>query len=214
MAPTVSCRGGLMELRLPSRKLMQLSNNFLCLKKTKPKPTQIYTKHPLSPPPTWNGYMTQHLQSGQQTCLWPSWAFAFPPSSQLAVHTVVPPRAQAQGHGLCWGSWPAEHCAQPFTDPALAAQSPQGKLNTSQLLILKLDKVIQNRAHIKEFTLGYSPENCINLDKVAIQFLLLVKGSFCHLIAHDNLLVLVPIPLLRILPLFPPSLYIFSSLLF
>lgn len=133
--------------------------------------------------------MAGYLQSGQQNCFWPSWAFAFPPSSQLSVHTVVAPRAQAWGHSLCWGSWPAKHCAQPFSDPALAAQSPQGKLNTSQFLILKLDKVIQNWAHSKEFfTVGYCPENCIYLDKAVIKLLLLVKGRFCHLIAHDNLM--------------------------
>lgn len=203
MAPTVSCRGGLMELRQPSRKVMQLSQHLFVSQKTRNK---THTNHP---PPIRNGYMTGHLQSGQQSCLWPSWAFASPPSSQLPVRTAVPPRAQVLGHGLCWD--PGQPSMVPSPSLTLLWQPRVLKANSTphnQTLSSKLDKVIQNWAHSKEFfTLGYSPGNCIYLDKAAVKLLLLVKRSFWQPCACW-----LPFLYLAFFQVFTSSLSSFSSL--
>lgn len=118
-------------------------------------------------------------------CLDTQWSYPQP-----GTHSSL---GQSLGHGLCWGSWPAKHLAQPLTDPTLAARDfpgsgPPGKLNILLPVVdLARDVILQNLACSKEsFVIGYSCENLIYLEKAAIKLLLLVKGSFCHLIAYDS----------------------------
>lgn len=129
--------------------------------------TKTNTNHPPKPPETvtWEGVCKAGSSVASSSygplhplpvlsCLYTQWSYS-QPSTRGSI-------GRSSGHGLCWGSWPAKHHAQPIADPALAAQEsagsgPPGKLNTLQPVVdLAIDKMIQNLARSKESIIGYS----------------------------------------------------------
>lgn len=161
MAPTVSCRGGLMELRQPSRKVMQLSQQLFVSQKTQNKINTNQHKSTQTMPPTrppemgtWQGTCKagSRVASGPHGPLQP-----IPALSCLYTQWAHPqPRLQ----GMAWAGDPGQPSIVLSPSLALLWQPRVLKANSTphnQLLILQLDKVIQNQAHSKEsFTFRYS----------------------------------------------------------
>lgn len=104
MAPTVSCRGGLMELRQPSRQVIQLSQQLFASQN--PKPNQPQTPETVTRESTCkagssvasSSYGPLHALPAPG-CPYVQWSYTQP--------STLRSLGQALGHGLCWGSWPA-----------------------------------------------------------------------------------------------------------